>query len=488
MSALAKAIALFGASSFVGTLTQVARGKLAAVILGPAGVGVLGQLTNLWTMVHALSGLSMFNGVVQRIAAGRRNKDDELVRSQFASSLYFLTGFSCVTAVIGASLSGLVSDAIFGDAGLRAGLVALIILSVPLGVTSQTYRSLLTGHSLVKPVVKAQVASDLAGLAVFVPLVIYSGLWGAVLSFCLLQLLKLIFQLRAVAVSVGRSFLVPDVSAFDWKEVRANAGFGVNGIVMAMMSIGCTLIVFRMIITQEGLENAGIYGAATKVATLYFGAIYAAAGGYLLPVLVSAGEGEALESRVNETSQLYLFMLPPAVVGILSLAPELMTVLFTSEFEASARLLALILPADLLRVTAETMGLTFLATRRLVRYTGIYLVWVTLFLVASHWQLSVSGLSGVAGAYAVSHLVNFLVVALMCWHAFRLKLRRATWIALLVGVASCVTMGILVWTRAELSIRLFAGSIVIVTWLAVAFRFPAFRSLFGKVMARVRAV
>lgn len=487
MSALARAIALFGASSFIGTLTQVARGKLAAVVLGPAGVGVLGQLTNLWTMLHALSGLSMFNGIVQRIAAGRRDGDDRVVRGQFASSLYFLTGFSCLAAICGALLSSTISGAIFGDGGERAWLVALIILSVPLGVTSQTYRSLLTGHALVKPVVRAQVASDLVGLVLFVPLVIYFGLWGAVLSFCLLQLLKLVFQLRAVTVTVGASFLVPDASAFDWKEVRANVGFGANGIVMAMMSIGCTLVVFRMIIGQEGLEAAGIYGAAMKVATLYFGAVYAAAGGYLLPVLVSAGEGSALQDKVNETSQMYLFLLPPAIVGILCLAPELMAILFTTEFSPSARLLALILPADLLRITAETMGLAFLATRRLGRYTGLYLAWVVLFLAGSYWQLSVSGLSGVAGAYAASHIVNFILVVLMCWHAFGLSVSRVTWFALGAGLSACVAMAALVWAGMDLSIRLLAGAVILALWLMAAFRVHAFRGLFGKLIAKARA-
>jgi PST family polysaccharide transporter len=486
MSRLAKAVALFGASSVVGTLSQILKGKLAAFVLGPVGVGVLGQLTNLWTLFNALSGLSLYNGIVQRIAAGVRDEDRELVARHFSSSLLFLTAFSCSTSVLGAIFSPFISDLVFGDRGQRSLLVAVILLSVPLGVTAQTYRSLMTGHTLVKPVVVAQVASDILGALVFIPLILWKGLLGAVLAFCGLQLFKIFFQLRVVAAELGRRYLRPSLRGFSWGEVRVNLGFGANGMLMAIMSIGTSLALVRMIISSEGLEATGLYSAAWKVATLYFGAIYAAAGGFFLPLLVATKSDAELEGRVNETALLYLFLLPPAIVALLAAAPELMTLLFTREFKPSAALLSMMLPADLMRITAETMGLAFLAKRKLFKYSVIYLGWVIAFLCVSYFSLEVWGLQGIAVAYLVAHTLNLAVVIVLCRSTFSMRLQSGTSQALLLGLAACCIPALMMWGGASFAARLAVSFVTLAAWLALSWRQPMFQELSHRLIRRLR--
>lgn len=485
MSRLAKAVAMFGASSVIGTLTQVIKGKLAAVVLGPAGVGVLGQLTNLWSLFNAVSGLSLFNGVIQRIASGVKNEDQKLVTQQFGSSLLFLTIFSCFSALSGVILSSTLSHLVFGDGGQRAPLIALILLSVPFGVTSQTYRSLMSGHALIRPVVTAQVAADLMGVVSFIPLVLWKGLWGAVLGFCLLQVFKLFFQLRAVRKSLGGKFILPSFRDFRLSEVQANLGFGANGILMAIMSVGSVLIIVRMIISVESLEAAGVYSSAWKVAALYFGAIYAAAGGFFLPTLVAARNAFEMEARVNETAALYLIVLPPAIICLLGTAPELMTLLFTTEFVGSAALLALMLPADLMRVTAETMGLCFLATRRLLRYSLIYIAWVAFFLLTSYALLLEWGLLGVASAYFISHFLNFFIVIVLCRLTFGMGLHSSTWQSLWIGMGLCLVPAALVIGEASFGWRILVSSLMLLIFISLNWRKPVFKKALDKITSRL---
>lgn len=485
MSRLAKAVALFGASSVIGTLTQVLKGKVAALVLGPAGVGVLGQLTNLWSLFNAISGLSLFNGIVQRIASGIRDGDQDLVTRQFATSLLFLTIFSCFATLVGVALSPWMSHLVFGDDGQRAPLVAVVLLCIPFSVTSQTYRSVMTGHALVKPVVKAQVAADLLSAITFIPLVVWLDLWGAVIGFCLLQVFKLAFQLRAVKHSLGGRFISPSFRDFRSQEIQTNLGFGANGILMAVMSVGAVLIIVRMIISVEGMEAAGLYTSAWKVATLYFGAIYAAAGGFFLPMLVAARNHNELSERVNETAGLYLIILPPAIICLLGFAPELMTLLFSNEFASSATLLALMLPADLMRVTAETMGLCFLATRKLFKYSIIYLAWVVLFLAASYAMLLQWGLNGVAFAYLGSHLLNFVIVVVLCAFTFNFGLASSVWKSLLVGMGLCVLPSGLVLGEAGLGWRVIGTTFMLALFLFVNWRQPEFQRIHKKIIHRL---
>lgn len=485
MKIIARAVALFSASSGIGTATQVVKGKLSAVFLGAEGFGVLGQLTNMWSMAHAVSGLALFNGIVQRIASGVRDGDQALIARQFSTILVFLTAFSCFTSIAGAILAAPVARLIFGGTGDHAWLVALILLSVPLGVTSQVYRSLLTGHAMVTPVVRAQIAADLSGMAVFVPMLFLWGLPGAVGAFVLMQLFKLAFQMKAVAAAVGRSYVIPEIRLFDWAEVRTNLGFGINGILMQVMSIGTSLMLMRMIISLDGLESAGVYNAAWKVASLYFGAIYAAAGGYFVPMLVAAKNNEELASRVDETARLYLYMLPPIVIGILSLAPEILVLLFSREFRAGSEVLALMLPADLLRITAETVGLVYLAKRRLAVYSLLYAIWGLMFLTASYFMLAHLDLFGVAAAYLVAYLVNLAFILVLARRDFGIRLPGRTLLALVSGFLACILVGLallegLDWVQ-RLAVAVLAGCI----WLAISWRDEAFRELVSSVRRRI---
>lgn len=477
MSKLAKAVAWFGASSVIGTATQVVKGKLGAVVLGPEGVGILGQLTNLWSLFSALSGLSFFNGIIQRVASGIRDENQLVVAKQFSTSLLFLTLFACVTSLLGAVLASPISHLIFSDNGERAGLVALILLSVPFGITSQTYRSLLTGHSLVKPVVKAQVAADVLGVLAFIPLLLSFGLWGAVAAFGLLQVFKLGFQVRVVALSVGRRFLLPSYRLFEWKEVKKNVTFGANGIVMQIMSIGSALIVVRLIITSAGIDAAGIYSAAWKISTLYFAAIYAAAGGYFLPMLVATRSNIELSERINETASLYLYFLPPAIIALVVSGPEILTVLFTSEFRTAAVLIAFMLPADLLRITAETTGLVYLAKRKLLVYSTIYAVWTMAFLSLSFFMLTLWGLVGVAVAYLIAHALNFVIIGSLVRRDFGFTMSHRTKAAFFSGCLACAAASVLALCAASLSIRLGLGAAIGLAWLRFSWRDAEFRNL-----------
>jgi len=485
MSKLAKAVAWFGASSVIGTVIQVAKGKFGALVLGPEGVGILGQLTNLWSLFSTISGLSFFNGIIQRVASGIRDDDQLVVARQFSTSLLFLTLFSCVTSLLGAILASPLSHLIFSDNGQRAGLVALILLSIPFGVTSQTYRSLLTGHSLVRPVVKAQVAADVLGVLVFIPLLLSYGMWGAVAAFGLLQVFKLALQVRVVALHVGRQFLLPSYRLFDWKEVRRNVTFGANGILMQVMGIGSAIMVVRLIITSSGMEAAGIYSAAWKVSALYFGAIYAAAGGYFLPMLVATKTNIELSERVNETASLYLYLLPPAVIGLVVSGREILTVLFTSEFRTAAVLMALMLPADLLRITSETKGLVYLARRKLIVYSTIYAFWAIAFLGLSFFMLKLWGLVGVAAAYLIAHALNFSIVSLLVRRDFGFTMSSRTKTAFLSGCLSCAAASVVALCVIDLPLRLGLGAAIGLAWLRFSWGDPEFRNLALKTLKRM---
>ncbi|WP_313917077.1 oligosaccharide flippase family protein [Tahibacter sp.] len=484
MKRFAKAIALFSAGSVIGTLTQVAKGKLGAVLLGPEGTGVLNQLTNAWNLLYSLAGLGFYNGIVRRIAEARSTDDREALVRQLSTSLIFLTVVASLGATASVALAQPISNALFADGGQHASLVAITLISVPLAIMAQTYRGLLSGCQLVRPIVTAQVVSDVLGLALFVILVLRLNLFGAALAFSGLQLLKLMLQIATVRRALPGTAILPRAATFSWREVGTNAGYGINGLFMVAVGVLTIVIVSRWIIASRGLGANGIFSVAWKVSSVYFGAIYSSASSFYFPSLVACRD-EDLQARINEAISLYFYLLPPLIITLMALGDDLMALLFSAEFGPAAALLLLLLPGDLFRVLAEAMGMAFLARRRLLAYTLTYVLWASAFLALSGILLPRYALMGVAGAYLASQALSAAAVYLCARHTFSFKFAGPSLRAMAAGIlAVALAAGALSQAPAPLW-RYALGAAVLAIWFGLAWTDPRFRDLAAQGWARL---
>jgi PST family polysaccharide transporter len=243
--------------------------------------------------------------------------------------------------------------------------------------------------------------------------------------------------------------------------------------------------VSRWIIAARGLGDNGIFSVAWKVASVYFGAIYASASSFYFPSLVACRDDGDLRSRVNEAISLYFYLLPPLIIALMAAGEDLMVLLFSPEFRPAAVLLLLILPGDLFRVLAEAMGMAFLARRRLLAYTLTYVLWASAFLALSWTLLPRYALMGVAGAYLASQVISAVAVYLCARRNFSFVLAWPALRAMVVGiVAVALAAGALSQAPAPLW-RYGQGAAVLAIWFALAWTDARFRELAAQACARL---
>ena len=300
MSSLAKALAAFMGASFIGSLTQVAKGKITAVVLGPEGVGVLNQLTMTWNMFNVASGLGFYNGMVRHLTQRLESGDRELLRQHMSSSSLFLLGCATLVAALGVVFSTTISDLVFADGGQRSYLVALILLSVPLAAAGQNYRALLNSGRAVGSLVKARIGADMLSVVALAALIYPFGLEGAILGFIALHAFFLAFSIFAARSAIGSDVVIPNISRFRWHEIRMNIGYGINGLITVTAGIATAITVSRWIISSSGFEENGLFSVAIKVTTVYLGGIYASTSSYYYPLL--------LKSKSNNSRHLEAFL------------------------------------------------------------------------------------------------------------------------------------------------------------------------------------
>ena len=436
MNRLGKAFAMFTGASAIGSLTQIAKGKISSVLLGPEGVGVLNQLTSLWSLFSVIAGMGFYNGMLRHMAISWGKDDEEGFRIHATSSLIFLMGTSLTLTGLGCLFSAELSQALFGDEGARADLICLILLGVPVFAIGQVYRAMLNSTRSVQHLVRARIFADISSVAALAVLVYPLGLKGAALAYVALHLLYLGFTVLATKAALGAdraAILKP--SRFRAKEIILNFGFGANGLIAAAVGICATLVASRWIIEALGVGANGVFTVALKVATVYLGGLTATAGGYYFPTLSMAKSDEEFHGVINATLSLYLYVIPPVVAVLMTGGELLMVLLFTADFMAAAMLLLLMLPGDLFRISSETLSVSLVVRKHLVASTSLYTLWAAMYLGLAYTLLPVFGLIGVAMAYLSAHVLNScLVLIVVRWKTGYVPASR-TILALLRGLA-----------------------------------------------------
>ncbi len=120
----------------------------------------------------------------------------------------------------------------------------------------------------------------------------------------------------------------------------------------------------------------------------------------------------------------------------------MMHLLFSAEFIPASFLLLLILPGDLFRITAETIGLALMAKKRLVVSTGSYILWALSYIGLVAFLLPRFGIVGVAIAYFLSQLFNVVQQVLLSWFFVRYRPDQTTLGAILRGIGMVLAIAI----------------------------------------------
>lgn len=446
MSRHLRAFSALSGASVVTLTAQIIRGKILALILAPAGIGVLNQLQSTTNLLTTVSGLGFFSGIMRRVATARAEGDDGAIRRQISSATIFLVGVSLlltIAAIVGAPW---LSNLMFGDGGARADFVALTFMGIPLTVAAQVYRALLSGAREVAALVRVRITGDIIGVVVLAGLLIPFGLRGAVLAFVVTQAVTLAVNFWQTVRVLGFEIVGVRLRDFDLAEVRENLGYGVLSLFAVVLASLSVIIPSRWIIEALGAHDNGLFITATRITAIYMGAINAASHSYFFPTLAAAKDSSDTSEETNNVLQLYLILLPPLMAGIMMMADIIIPILFSKAFLPVSLLLCILLPADLFTNMFRTLSLGLWARKHLWDSFAMNL-WVPVYLALAWLFLRSWGTTGVAWAYLASQIFAFVMAWLLIRSRFRFRFSRACGLATLLGVALVAAVG---WTIASL--------------------------------------
>jgi len=479
-----RAIAAFTGVSLVGTLTQVAKGKITTVLLGASGVGVLSQLTGVTQLLFTAATMSTYDGVIRHMMGHRRAGEGEAMRAQFASVALSVTGLSLLMAAAGALAAPWLSDALFADGGARAGLVALSMLIVPAAALGWCYRVALNAAQDVRAQLRARLTADIASVFVLAALAWWIGLWGAVLGYLALHLVFLAACWRYARRLAPEHAVDMAPRRFAFAELRRNLGYGLAGLGVVVMTTLAALIVGRAIITELGLASNGIYAMAIKVSSVYLGGLASARGGYVYPALNDAEDAAGFDHVLDEALANGLIVVAPLAAGIMLTGEVLMRVLFSAEFVPAAALLLLMLPSDLFRIGTDTLDAGLVARGRLRLYAASQIAAKAIYLAGALALLPHYGLMGVAVAFLAAQALRLAWTLPLMARAVGWRPGPRLWRLGLAGTALCAASAACVVLAPGWGWRLAVGAALLAAWAAALRDDPAMRALLRRLPGR----
>lgn len=335
--------------------------KAAAVLLGPTGVGLIGILQNLMATASTVASMGFGSVGTRQIAEANGNGRQEDVDTA-RRALFWGTLFLAITgAAVFWGLRTPIATHVLGDPD-STGEVGWMALGVALTVASGSQRALLNGMRRIGDIARVQVYSAVVGTAVGVGALYVYGREGLLLFILVAPAASFVFSHVYVAklprVQSEKSSLVE--LGLQWKTLaRLGFAFMVAGVVTTVGQ----LLVRSMIQTELGSEQLGYFQASWTISMTYIGFILAAMGTDFYPRLTAViKDHEQAKKLVNEQTEIAILLAGPVLLAMLTLAPWILTLLYSEEFKPAASVLRWQILGDVLKVISWPLGFIILAS------------------------------------------------------------------------------------------------------------------------------
>jgi antigen flippase len=405
---IVKSSILIGGSSACNIAIGLLRTKALALLLGPAGFGLMGLYASLLNLTQAIAGMGIHSSGVRQIAVAAGSADT----MRIARTATVLRRSSVVLGLLGACLllvlSGPVSTLTFGN-GDHADSVALLSVAVLLRTVSDGQGALLQGLRRISDVAKSGVVAGLLGALVSIALVYVFHDQGVVPSLIAIAgvslLLSWLFS-RKVTIST------PTMSAAQvGQEAGALLKLGFAFMTSGVLIMGSAYMIRMMLVQQAGLSAAGLYHSAWAIGGLYVGFILQAMGADFYPRLTAVVENRGECNRlVNEQGQVSLLLAGPGIIATLTFAPLVTTLLYSSAFQEAVEILRWICLGTSIQVITWPIGFIVLAAGRQWTFFWAEVAYAVVYVSAAWVLIGSHGANGAGIAFFASYVFHGLMV------------------------------------------------------------------------------
>lgn len=402
-----KSSAVVGGASVITIIIGLIKVKALAVLLGPAGIGLMGILATIMTTGATFFGLGLGISGVRELSLNNKNIEKlDLVRKALFSA-NFLLGLLAIVIIFIFRVT--LSEWFFQSPNYQLA-TCIIAVGVFFSLISSSQTALLQGLRKITELAKVKVIGALVSTLIGL-LVIWQfgepGIPFFVITLPLVSFFAALFYSRKLPKLTSSSIRIQELTP-QWQSLFT---LGFAFMLTGLLGAGCQLIV-RYILNQElNIESVGYFQAAWSISMTYISFVLGAMAADYYPRLTQEIHNRDTANRlVNEQTEIAIIFAAPVLLAILAFAPLVINLLYSSEFSDSIEILRWQVFGDVLKVISWPLGFIILAKGRSKLFFCTELLWNVSYVLLVYVGINDFGIEITGYAFAVSFLILLFVI------------------------------------------------------------------------------
>lgn len=412
-----------GIAVVIRIVTLLGINKLLAIYVGSAGYAALGQFQNAITMITGFASGATNTGITKYTA--EYYNDPSLQHRVWSTAAYIALIGSLLSAIVIICFSKRLSLWLLQDEAYWS-IFFLFALFLVFFVFNALLLAILNGKKEITSYVIANIFGSLIGLCVTAILVIYFGLYGALIALAVYQSINF-FVTFFICYRTDWFRISYLFSSFDKKIAKDLAQFTLMALTTAISFPISQMCIRQHLGMHFGWEMAGYWEAMCRLSSAYLLLITTTLSVYYLPRLSELSDASCLK---KEIVQGYTIILPAVILVALfmyALKDLIITLLFTKEFYPMRQLFLGQLIGDVLKIGSWILAFFMLSKAMTKAYIITEILFSIGFYLAVVLLTKVLGFEGASWAYAINYFIYWIVMYFVIFKNTRLGLGPTKW-------------------------------------------------------------
>lgn len=404
-----KVFSLNALSTFVRMLAGMVSVKVVAVIIGPAGIALLGQLNNFSSILLGMANGGINSGITKYVAEYK--DDDSNVKAYISNALRITLVCSFVVSLILIFFCRWLSQLILLSEEYYYVFIVFGI-TIFLFTLNGLITSILNGYKEFKLYVRVSIFGTIAGLLYSVLLVFLWGLPGAMINAVTFQSIMLFVTLwmcRKLPWMKREYF----AQKLDKPIVKKYLGYSLMTLTTLALLPTCQMLLRGYVMSELSPTDAGIWEGMNRISSMYLSVITSAFSIYYLPRLSEILNPEELRSEIIRCYKVILPMLLGISVLIFLLKHIVLWVLFTPDFYPMENMFGWQLAGDMFKMCSWLLSYLMVAKAMTGKFIITEIIFNLSYLALAFLFMKLNGIVGLIQGYLINYILYFIVMIFM---------------------------------------------------------------------------
>lgn len=406
---IVKVFSLNAMSTFIRMLAGMISVKVVALIIGPAGIALLGQLNNISTILLGLANGGISNGITKYVSEYKH--DEKLTKSYISNALRitFISSLIVAVLLIGGSLYlsrvVLLSDeyyyvfVVFGFTIVFFALNALLT-------------SILNGYKEFRLYVIVSICGTIIGLIYSLCLVMFWGLPGAMINAVTFQSVMFFVTLWMCRKQpwMKKEYFIQQ---YQRPIVKKYLGYSLMTITMIAMLPVAQMLLRGYVISELSASEAGIWEGMNRISGMYLGVITTSFTIYYLPRLSEITDIVELRNEIFRCYKVIIPLLLLIIISIFILRHFILWLLFSPEFYSMSQLFSWQLVGDFFKICSWLLAFLMVAKAKTKMFVITEIAFTLSYVSLSFILLHYNGIVGLTQGYLCNTILYFFAMLVL---------------------------------------------------------------------------